>query len=101
MGNTASVTRVGAGRIPPRLASPIYLQGLAAWIVEKFQEWSDCGDDIESSYSKDGRPSNPALPWARGRWLPRAPNDRFPKKTFVQIAPQRFGKPRLKMLAGA
>ena len=28
MGNTASVTRVGAGRIPPRLASPIYLQDL-------------------------------------------------------------------------
>jgi hypothetical protein len=25
---------------------------LAAWIVEKFQRWSDCGDDIESSFSQ-------------------------------------------------
>jgi microsomal epoxide hydrolase len=27
--------------------------GLAAWIVEKFKTWSDCGDDIESVYTKD------------------------------------------------
>jgi microsomal epoxide hydrolase len=27
--------------------------GLAAWIIEKFQEWSDCGADIESRFSKD------------------------------------------------
>jgi len=26
--------------------------GLAAWIVEKFQAWSDCGDDIERSYTR-------------------------------------------------
>ena len=27
--------------------------GLAAWIVEKFREWSDCHGDLESSFSKD------------------------------------------------
>ena len=27
--------------------------GLAAWIVEKFRAWSDCGGDIESRFSKD------------------------------------------------
>ena len=27
--------------------------GLAAWIVEKFRAWSDCGGDVESSFTKD------------------------------------------------
>jgi epoxide hydrolase len=27
--------------------------GLAAWIVEKFREWSDCHGDLERSFSKD------------------------------------------------
>ena len=27
--------------------------GLAAWIVEKFRAWSDCGGDIESRFTKD------------------------------------------------
>ena len=27
--------------------------GLAAWIVEKFRAWSDCGGDIERSFTKD------------------------------------------------
>lgn len=27
--------------------------GLAAWILEKFRSWSDCGGDIESRFSKD------------------------------------------------
>jgi hypothetical protein len=26
---------------------------LAPWIVEKFAEWSDCGGDIESRFTKD------------------------------------------------
>ena len=41
-------------------------QKLAAWIVEKFQEWSDCGGDIESSYSKDEPLTNVMLYWATG-----------------------------------
>ena len=27
--------------------------GVAAWIVEKYRTWSDCGGDVESSYTKD------------------------------------------------
>ena len=27
--------------------------GLAAWIVEKYRTWSDCGGDVEQSYTKD------------------------------------------------
>ena len=27
--------------------------GLAAWIVEKYRTWSDCGGDVESRYTKD------------------------------------------------
>jgi len=27
--------------------------GLAAWIVEKYRTWSDCGGDVESRFSKD------------------------------------------------
>lgn len=27
--------------------------GLAAWLVEKYRSWSDCGGDVESRFSKD------------------------------------------------
>ena len=27
--------------------------GLAVWIVEKYRTWSDCGGDVEKSYTKD------------------------------------------------
>ncbi len=40
--------------------------GLAAWVVEKFKTWSDCGDDIESSYSKDQLLENIMLYWVTG-----------------------------------
>lgn len=40
--------------------------GLAAWIVEKFKTWSDCGDDIESSYSKDQLLENIMTYWVTG-----------------------------------
>ena len=40
--------------------------GLAAWIVEKFREWSDCGGDIERSYSKDELLTNIMLYWLTG-----------------------------------
>ena len=40
--------------------------GLAAWIVEKFKTWSDCGDDIETSYSKDHLLENIMLYWVTG-----------------------------------
>lgn len=38
--------------------------GLAAWILEKFHGWSDCGGDVESSFSKDELLTNIMIYWA-------------------------------------
>jgi microsomal epoxide hydrolase len=43
--------------------SPI---GLAAWIVEKFRAWSDCGGDIESRFTKDELLTNLTIYWVTG-----------------------------------
>jgi len=37
--------------------------GLAAWIVEKFRTWSDCGGDVERRFSKDRLLTNITLYW--------------------------------------
>jgi pimeloyl-ACP methyl ester carboxylesterase len=37
--------------------------GLAAWIIEKFRNWSDCGGDVESRFSKDELLANVTLYW--------------------------------------
>lgn len=38
--------------------------GLAAWIVEKFRTWSDCGGNVESRFTKDELLTNVMLYWA-------------------------------------
>jgi pimeloyl-ACP methyl ester carboxylesterase len=40
--------------------------GLAAWIVEKFQRWSDCGGDVERRFSKDLLLTNVTTYWVTG-----------------------------------
>jgi pimeloyl-ACP methyl ester carboxylesterase len=40
--------------------------GLAAWIVEKFRSWSDCGGDVERRFSKDSLLTNIMLYWITG-----------------------------------
>jgi microsomal epoxide hydrolase len=40
--------------------------GLAAWIVEKFRTWSDCGGDVERRFSKDVLLTNVMLYWITG-----------------------------------
>ena len=40
--------------------------GLAAWIVEKFREWSDCDGDVERSFTKDQLIDNLMVYWATG-----------------------------------
>ncbi|MFC9843816.1 epoxide hydrolase family protein [Streptomyces sp. NPDC060223] len=40
--------------------------GLAAWIVEKLQAWSDCDGDIERSFTKDEILTNVTLYWLTG-----------------------------------
>ena len=37
--------------------------GLAGWIVEKWQAWSDCGGDIESRFTKDELLTTISLYW--------------------------------------
>lgn len=37
--------------------------GLAAWIVEKFRTWSDCGGDLERRFTKDELLTNVMLYW--------------------------------------
>jgi pimeloyl-ACP methyl ester carboxylesterase len=43
--------------------------GLAAWIVEKFRTWSDCGGDLESRFTMDQLLTNVML-----YWLPQTAN---------------------------
>ncbi|MGO9785078.1 MAG: alpha/beta fold hydrolase, partial [Streptosporangiaceae bacterium] len=40
--------------------------GLAAWIVEKLRGWSDCGGDVERSFTKDEILTNVTLYWLTG-----------------------------------
>jgi pimeloyl-ACP methyl ester carboxylesterase len=40
--------------------------GLAAWIVEKFREWSDCGGDVERSFSRDQLLTTVMIYWITG-----------------------------------
>jgi len=40
--------------------------GLAAWIVEKFRAWSDCGGDVERRFSKDVLLTNVMIYWITG-----------------------------------
>ncbi|MCI0546761.1 MAG: epoxide hydrolase [Candidatus Rokubacteria bacterium] len=40
--------------------------GLAAWIVEKFRTWSDCGGEVERCFSKDVLLTNVMIYWVTG-----------------------------------
>ena len=40
--------------------------GLAAWIVEKFRTWSDCGGELESVFDRDELLANISLYWFTG-----------------------------------
>ncbi|HEY1506087.1 MAG TPA: epoxide hydrolase [Stellaceae bacterium] len=51
----------------PRSAAPALNDspaGLAAWIVEKFQRWSDCGGNVETHFTKDELLTNIMIYWA-------------------------------------
>jgi pimeloyl-ACP methyl ester carboxylesterase len=40
--------------------------GLAAWIVEKLRAWSDCGGEVERSFSRDEILTNISIYWFTG-----------------------------------
>ena len=81
--------------------------GLAAWIVEKFRGWSDCGGDIEKRFTKDELLTNLTIYWATGtinsanrRYFERdaeprnlGPDDRVRVPTAVTIFPADIDRP--------
>jgi len=81
--------------------------GLAAWIVEKFRGWSDCGGDVERRFSKDELLTNLTIYWATGtinsanrRYFERdaeprdlGPDDRVRVPTAVTIFPADIDRP--------
>ena len=40
--------------------------GLAAWIIEKFRTWSDCGGDVETAFTRDRLLANISFYWFTG-----------------------------------
>jgi pimeloyl-ACP methyl ester carboxylesterase len=40
--------------------------GLAAWIIDKYRDWSDCGGDLETRWDKDTLLTVATLYWATG-----------------------------------
>jgi microsomal epoxide hydrolase len=40
--------------------------GLAAWIVEKFRAWSDCGGNVEAAFTRDRLLANISFYWFTG-----------------------------------
>jgi microsomal epoxide hydrolase len=40
--------------------------GLAAWIIEKFRAWSDCGGNVEAVFARDHLLANISLYWFTG-----------------------------------
>lgn len=40
--------------------------GLAAWIIDKYRDWSDCGGDLEARWDKDTILTVATLYWATG-----------------------------------
>ncbi|MEV5751584.1 epoxide hydrolase family protein [Actinoallomurus sp. NPDC052308] len=40
--------------------------GLAAWIIDKYRDWSDCGGDLETRWDKDTLCTIATLYWATG-----------------------------------
>ena len=40
--------------------------GLAAWIIEKFRAWSDCGGDVEMAFTRDRLLANISFYWFTG-----------------------------------
>lgn len=70
--------------------------GLAAWIVEKFRAWSDCGGDLEASFSRDTLLTNLMFYWAPNRVASAA---RIYRESLADPVGS-FGYPRLETPTG-
>ena len=73
--------------------SPI---GLAAWLIEKFQRWSDCDGDVERRFSKDELLTHVTLYWATGT----IGTSFLPYRDFTGAGALRWIGEKLKDMAG-
>jgi len=64
--------------------------GLAAWIIEKFRSWSDCGGDVESRFTKDELLANVTLYWMTETISSSFRLYNETKKAPLQFAPGEF-----------
>jgi len=81
--------------------------GLAAWIVEKFRAWSDCGGDVERRFTKDELLTNITIYWLtqtinssvrmyfehRRDPRPLGPNDRVRAPTGITLTREEIDRP--------
>jgi pimeloyl-ACP methyl ester carboxylesterase len=58
---------------------------LAAWIIEKWRAWSDCGGDVESRFSRDFLLTNVTLYWVT-RTIGTSIRDYFDNYRFSETA---------------
>ena len=81
--------------------------GLAAWIVEKYRTWSDCGADVERRFSKEELLTNITIYWVtqtigssvrmyydnqRGTWV-MGKDQRAPTPAAVAVFPGEISRP--------
>jgi pimeloyl-ACP methyl ester carboxylesterase len=71
--------------------------GLAAWLVEKFYEWSDCNGDIESRFTKDELLTNVMIYWTTGT----IGSSFLPYRDFMKAGPARWMKEAVKGWVGS
>ena len=74
--------------------------GLAGWVTEKFKTWSDCDDDVTTSFPMDRLLDNVALYWITGtiNSAMRALLRRTGSERAAQRAPEGHGADRLRAL---
>ncbi|MEV0382477.1 epoxide hydrolase family protein [Nonomuraea sp. NPDC050643] len=80
--------------------------GLAAWIIDKYRDWSDCGGDVESRFDRDTLLTAVTLYWATGSigtsfrqyydWEHNTPRPRITVPTAITLShePSISGLPR-------
>lgn len=69
--------------------------GLAAWIVEKFRSWSDCGGNVESCFTKEELLTNLTIYWAT-----ETIGSSFAPYYQSDAVPQGLGAPRIEVPTG-
>ncbi|MCH7620774.1 MAG: epoxide hydrolase [Chloroflexi bacterium] len=81
--------------------------GLAAWIVEKYRAWSDCGGDVEKRFTKDELLTNITIYWVtqtigssvrmyyenqRNNWV-MGKDEQIPAPAAIAVFPGEISRP--------